>query len=231
MTDGSDKPVSLVEATRLIYGTAAPSERQIRRVYERMKSGALKVSAYGREPLEWTTSEHSLAEYLAAGMLNRRKTSSAANDPSRPPGTPRFARATSRTRGARKMRVLYNDILRDYVLAVMLRRRMAQRSATFRRAVLFGQITLLLSLVAVFGSVLRFTSEPYLAERVAVERWIDENTQRHQITRWHPTQPAADGNGLIVEVEYRYVADSPRMIHTRRTFRVTGEALSEVLSD
>lgn len=70
MPQSSQKPVSIVEAARLIYRTRSPSERQIRRVYQRMKAGLLEVHEYGGEPTEWTTTEQSLAEYLALSLIH-----------------------------------------------------------------------------------------------------------------------------------------------------------------
>ena len=91
-----------------------------------------------------------------------------------------------------------------------------------------GQVLVFAAIVSLLASIVRVTSEPTLPEHVAIERWIAENTDRHDVVRWHPTQPAPDGEGLTVEVEYRYAKDSPRTVTTRRTFRVAGEVVSEV---
>jgi hypothetical protein len=78
---------------------------------------------------------------------------------------------------------------------------------------------------------MRFSVEQVSSERAAILRWIDEHSERHQVTRWHPTRTEGDGQGLLVEVEYRYLNESRRMIRTRRTFRVVDEVASEVIED
>ena len=68
-------------------------------------------------------------------------------------------------------------------------------------------------------------------EQQAVEGWIAEHTDAYTVTRWLPTQPDPVGLGLIVSVEYRYRRNSPRWIHTERTFLVDGNSVSEVVDD
>lgn len=230
MAKASHKPLSIVEAARVIYRTRSPSERQLRRVYQRMKSGVLKVHDYGGEPMRWTTTEQSLAEYLATSMVQTRKP---------PPRAGRTQQAgtlaggqgspsTSQRRQARRLRDVYRGMWRDYFLAVLLRRRAVHRSAAFRRAVVAGQAAILLGLVALCAATVRFAIAPVVAEHAAIDRFIDAQSDRHEITRWHPTLSAPDGDGLLVEVEYEYASGSPRTIHTRRTFRVVGDQVSEV---
>jgi len=228
MPKSSSKELSIVEAARLIYHTRSPSDEQIQRVYKRMKSGSLPVRDYGRAPLEWTTTEQALADYLASQMLKPR----AALPPPEP--IPRRAPATRSTRldrEATQLRSVYRGMWRDYFLAVMLRRRMGHRSLAFRRAVLAGQIVFLASFLGLLMAAIRITTEPTLPERVAIERWIDECTDRHQVVRWHPTQIATDGRVMTVEVEYRYAKDSPRTITTRRTFRVVDSSVEEISTE
>jgi hypothetical protein len=233
MPQSSQKPVSIVEAARLIYRTRSPSERQIRRVYQRMKAGLLEVHEYGGEPTEWTTTEQSLAEYLATSMVKPRKPPPAAEAAQRAgDGLGRRARrSTKDIREARRLRDVYRGMWRDYFLAVLLRRRTAHRSTAFRRAVVAGQAAILVGLIAVCAAAVRFAIEPVPPQRAAIDRWIDAITDRHEITRWHPAQSAPDGRGVLVEVEYRYASGSPRTIHTRRTFRVVGDEVSEVSID
>jgi hypothetical protein len=226
MTSASRRPVSIVEAARLIYRTPSPSERQIRRVYERMKAGLLAVRDCDGEPSGWTTTEQALAEYLAKSMV-RRKPSPTGPLPGRAEKRRSDRRWRKEAREARRLRDVYRGMWRDYFLAVLLRRRAAHRSAAFRRAVIVGQAAILGALLAACVATVRFTLAPAIPEHAAIERWIDANTDRHQITRWHPAVPAPDRRGVLVEVEYRYASGSPRAIHTRRIFRVVGSQVSE----
>jgi hypothetical protein len=229
MLKATDKELSLVEAARVIYRTAAPSDEQIQRVYRRMKSGALAVRDFGRNPLEWTTTEGALADYLAARMVKVRENptpASSRNKTARAPIAPRLS--NRRAREASRLRSMYYGMWREYFLAVLLRRRMAHRSAAFRRAVLAGQIGLLVCLAALLVAAVRLTREPIAPERAAIERWIGQQSDRHQVVRWYPTQPAPDGNGLLVEVEYKYAKDSPRTVTTRRVFRVAGDEVDQI---
>jgi hypothetical protein len=122
---------------------------------------------------------------------------------------------------------VYRGIWRDYFLAVMLRRRIAHRSVVFHRAVLAGQIVVLLSIVVLAFGLSR-SIKPTPPERSAIERFLVVQTDSFHIERWHPSRTSADGTGLLVEVEYRYTKDSRRVVHTRRTFRVAGDEVSEV---
>jgi hypothetical protein len=224
------KPVSIVEAARLIYRTRAPSERQIRRVYERMKAGVLEVHRASGEPATWTTTEQSLADYLAARMVRRRPASAAARP--REPGAAGSSHPRAKElREATRLRRVYRGMWREYFLAVLLRRRVAGRSVAFRRAVIAGQAAILACLLGVCAATVRFTFEPIARERAAIERWIEANTDRYKVTCWHPSRAAPEGDAVLVEVEYQYASGSPRTIHTRRTFRVVGDEVREVEAD
>jgi hypothetical protein len=225
MQETRGKPVSIVDAARLIYRTRAPSQRQIRRVYERMKAGVLELHRAGGDPLEWTTTEQSLADYLATRMVRKRPPSAAAG-----PRDAARARSPRELRETARLRRVYRGMWRDYFLALLFRRRVTGRSAAFRRAVIAGQAAILAGLVAACAATVRIASEPIVPERAAIERWIDLHTDRHKVTRWHPARAAPEG-GVLVEVEYQYATGSPRTIHTRRTFHVGGNEVREVPAD
>lgn len=229
MPKASNRELSIVEVARLIHHTASPSDEQIQRVYKRMKSGALPVHDYGREPIEWTTTEEALAEFLAAQMLKPRGESNRIL--LRGERASASAPSAHRAHEAKRFRSVYYSMSREYFLAVLLRRRMAHRSAAFRRAVLAGQVTVLAVIVGLSVASFRFSLRPRLPEQAAIEGWIDQHTDRHQIVRWHPAEQDTDRDGVIVEVEYRYSKDSPRMITTRRVFCVVGDEVQEISTD
>lgn len=209
------RTISIVEAARVIYHTREPDEKQLRSVYQRMKAGVLPVRDYGNAPLEWTTTEQDLADFLAKQLTRQEQ--------GRLP-----IQSARQARESRQVRAVYQSMWRDYFLAVLLRRRMRHRSSKFHRAVVVGQVVLFVTLLAVTLSTIRIWTAGPPAEQVAIERWISENTDRHQIVRWHPTTDAPDGRGVMVEVEYRYAKDSPRTIQTRRFFQVENDQAREV---
>jgi hypothetical protein len=232
MTDARQKPGSIVDAARLIYRTRTPNERQIRRVYQRMKAGLLRIHEGDGEPTEWTTTEQALAEYLATSMVSRGHKRPQPSPAGLAPASGRGVRqSTHEVRQTRHLRDVYRGMWRDYFLAVLLRRRAVHRSSTFQRAVVLGQVAVLGAFVAFCAATVRVAFQPLAAERAAIERWIDEHTDRHDVTRWYPTVAAPDGNGVLVEVEYAYTLDSPRKVHTKRVFRVVGDKVSEQTDD
>lgn len=218
MLGTSERPVSLIEATRTLFRTRTPSEAQIERVFRLMKSGALAAHDGGANRLRWTTTEAALAECLAKNQI--RHTRTIAQDYASTTGDQEFPAAIER---------VYCNLWREYFLAVMFRRRVRRRAVAFRRAVLAGQVLLLLMMIATLVGTARqlafFTSPP--AEHVAIERWIEEQTDDFSITRWYPSRPSGDGQGVIVDVDYRYRKESPRWIHTNRSFVVEQESVAE----
>lgn len=272
MSGVGHRPLSLVEVARLIFRTPHPSDQQIGRVFERMKVGALRVHQRGATPRDWTTTEESLAEFMANEMLKRQSAAArpatlarpgVAARPAAAKGAGAGAGATTTASRANKsvatahrqarplphgrtgghaallradagadhdMRGVYRGIWRDYFLAVMLRKRIAHRSVNFHRAVLAGQVGILLTIVGLVLTVRHsFARTP--PERIAIKHYIAGQTDTFHIERWHPSQPDSSGDGLLVEVEYCYKKESTRAIHTRRTFRVVGDAVSEVADE
>ena len=226
----SDRSVSLVHAARTLYGIRTPNDAQIARVFQLMKSGALPARDGGTNPLKWTTTETALAEFMARRELRR---AHARNDRQSPLAKEEdgLRSSTDQRDNSAQFQRVYRHIWRDYFLAVMFRRRAANRSVAFHRAVLAGQACLLLLFVgAVLGSVqqiVALTSVP--VEHRAVERWIQDRTDAFLVKHWRSIHPGAGGDGSIVRVEYRYRKDSPRWIHTQRTFHVVGDKVTEVL--
>jgi len=231
MTTSSDRSISIVETARMIFRTAAPSDKQIHYVYERMKSGALKVQNFGGSPLKWTTTEAALAEFLADHRLShatekqiRKQALSRTYDL---PDELVPVRSTSAEEESEQLRTVYHTVWRDYFLAVMLRRRMHHRSRNFQRAVLAGQVVMLCLFVVLIVGGLRISIVSIPPERRAIERFLAENTDDFKVLRWYPSQSNPQGSGLLVEVDYRYTKESRRAIFTTRTFLVDGEEVRE----
>lgn len=238
------KRLSIVEAARLLYRTDAPSNQQVGRVFERMKAGAIRVNDRQSAPRDWTTTEQALADYVAAEMVKRHgggavavantsvttKATSAIVPGKQTVRRSPASRAPS-AQDAQHLRQVYHSIWRDAFLAVLLRRRIAHRSATFHRWVLVAQTLLLIALVSTGVGLTRFTMERTPPEHNAIETWIAANTDFYEVQRFLPSEPSADGSGVVVEVEYRYTKDSRRVITTRRTLLVVGNDVSELGED
>lgn len=238
LTRTSTRRLSIADAARLLYRTDAPSDQQIGRVYERMKAGLIRVQDRAATPRDWTTTEQDLADYVAAEMMKRHSNVQVAAT-SQPGGGPAARRTASKTlvapqaaaRDAKNLKQVYHNIWRDAFLAVLLRRRMAHRSAAFHRGVFAAQVVLLLALLTTAAALVRVTTERTVPEHAAIARWIEANTDFYEVQRYFPSQPSHDGTGVIIEVEYRYTKDSRRVITTRRTLLVVGEEVREVTEE
>lgn len=232
MANSQDRSVSIVDAARLIFRTSAPSDKQVRRVYELMKVGAIRVRDYGGPPLRWTTTEGALADFLASQRESRAIVKRASHLLAKPTATLESALTPAARHdddeATENLRDVYRGIWRDYFLAVMLRRRMSHRTQAFARCVVAGQVILLLALIGVFTGVCRMAVSAKPAEHTAIERWIEANTDDYKIKRWFPIEADADGGGTVVQVQYCYQKDSRRWIHTDRRFQVLGEGVTEL---
>lgn len=240
----TSKRLSIVEAARLLYRTDAPSDQQMWRVFERMKAGAIRVIDRQSAPRDWTTTERALADYVAAEMVKRHGGGTIAEaktivstKPTRPVAQGKQTAhrlPPSRTpsgQDSQNLQQVYHSIWRDAFLAVLLRRRIAHRSATFHRWALAGQILLLIALPGTAAGLVRTTTERAPPEHAAIERWIEANTDFYDVQQFCPGRPSPDGTGTIIEVEYRYTKDSRRVITTRRTLLVVDDEVGEIITE
>jgi hypothetical protein len=192
-------------------------------VRAKLARGHLKSSEKGR----WTTTSQSVADYLAAKVAQKGKPAHPRSSSKSGDGAPPAPR---REQGSGKLGGYYKQLLKDYFLAVALRRRMGHRSRTFSRMVLAGQVACLAAMVlAAFPAVRAALSVTTTPEQAAVETWLAENVGDYKILQWFPPQPGE--GGLVVRARYRYL-DQRKPIHTERSFlvqegRVTGQIFSE----
>jgi hypothetical protein len=189
----------------------------------------LRAHDRGGAPLKWTTTEASLADYLAEQTLQRQDSRHSEAGAHMASTLPVAREAVATNKVAAPFRELYHDICRDYFMAVFLRRRLAHRSANFHRAVLVGQVLGLITLTAAMAGAVGFSFTGTPPEHVVIERWIDEHSDRFQIVRWHESEPAPNGDGVVVRVEYRYRIDGNKSVQTDRRFHVAGESITELV--
>jgi hypothetical protein len=228
--NGNDKRrLDLREAARIIYRTADPTPQQEDALRRELARGHLQGSRDGR----WTTPQ-AVAEYLAGRTYER-------HAPQRgrtavPTGFVPVRRVTDAgakhpggVRSNDTLVTLYHDLLRDYFLAVLRRRKQHRRSKLFERAVVAGQVACLLLLLGMFAFGLRVAqSLRQPQEQAAVERWIAKTTSDFDVIRWQPTEPTRDGSGVIVRVQYQYYSPSRKRIVTDRAFEVQGDRVTEL---
>jgi hypothetical protein len=216
-------------AARIIYQASDPTPQQVDSVRRELARGNLQGSRDGR----WTTFQ-AVAAYLAGRSYDR-------HDPGRGRATgstgfipvERMPDARANRPGAVRSNdtlvTLYQELLRDYVLAVLRRQEQHHHSRLFERAVVAGQVSCLLVLLGLFVFGLRTVqSLRQPPEQAAVERWIAANNGDFQVLRWESTEPAEEGRGDIVRVEYQYFSPSRKRIVTSRVFEVQGDRVTEV---
>jgi hypothetical protein len=207
MSEAKSRILSAREAARIIYNTPQPTNEQVGKVGEHLVRGHLKPSAKGGA----TTTVAAVAEFMAAS-------------------------ATHRAGGStedRKLSAMYRGLLGEYFLAVVARRKFSHRSKGFEQAVLAGQILVLLVLVAAFVGGFRLARGQIAPERVAVERWLAENTEYYRVEEWKESRLDEQPGGMFVRVKYAYRnAPQGKQIITERSFVVRdGQATPVVESD
>lgn len=234
MTISPDQPLALVEVARLIFRTQTPSETQVARVQKLMQSGLLPECNCSGPPACWTTTAGAIATYLAQESLKRQsakhaaQSSTSAGETQEVAPSPFDGRVPEAAETAH-IKSLYKGLWSEYFLTLFMQRKAANRSRSFKHAVLAGQIALLgiFLLAMIFSVGLSIESIP--PERAAVEKWIDERTDHYAIQTWHPPVPTNGNEGVILRVEYTYRQGKNRPIFTDRRFLVVGEQVREVV--
>jgi len=228
--DDRDRALTVRQAAEILYSTKHPSSLQIRRVEERLECGAIagRKSAQRR----WTTTAACIADYMAGQTYRRQLGRRYA---------PRGGNA-SHARAAREsepkspdqdapLRSVYQEVLKQYFLALIFRRRARHATKAFCRAVLAGQVGLLLLMVLLLSTCLRPLGRALQAppaEHAAVQRWLAEHEQRFSITRWYPAVQSPDEEGVSLRVEYAYTSGRNETVETDRTFLIKhGRVVSE----
>jgi hypothetical protein len=221
--------LSVEEAARAVFNTDQPTAQQVSRVREMIHRGVLPASAQGR----WTTTADAVAHYLARQALLRGDRSRAENadgEDAKAGGASAVARRVldappvrRSTASDRDYRALYVELMRDYFLATILRRKVVGRSETFHRAVLLGQVVFIALVASLCLAAVRAALAPRPAGQEAVERYLDEHMDDYRVETWFPAEPRPDGS-LRIRVQYRYrQRGSNKWVHTDRLFHVVGD--------
>lgn len=211
MTLQADRRISHRRAAELLFRTSKPSPGQMERVTAFIAQGELAGDSRG------TTAE-AVAEFASRAALDRQQTNGRDRDGQRP------------QRGNQLAQEVYQESLKQYFLAIFLRRKMHNVSKQFRRAVLIGQVGVLCVVAFLVLMAFRSVFPPLAPERAATVTWLEENTDRFRVIRYHPTTHDESGNAQLW-VEYHYITPQGRGIDTRRMFTVAGDKVVAVDSD
>jgi hypothetical protein len=136
--------LSAVEAARRIYNTPAPTPEQVGRTVEKIELGHLTRSPKGGT----TTTALAIAEYLA-----RRAAHNAARGRGGSRSWPADLETPVSVSSPATFAGFYRELLKDYFLAVVMRRRITHRSLAFQRFAVGSQVALLVMAVALLAGI------------------------------------------------------------------------------
>jgi hypothetical protein len=224
-----------LEVAQTYYATPKPSGDQLRRIYARLKSGAIELNDPQAPPGRWTTTEASLARFLATrqakqeaarhGVCVSREERSAISDTNTATSSMLLQRSDT------VLRDIYTNAWRDYFAAVMFRRRLSKGSRTFERAVLAGQFMVVVIIAIMTMSAFKVFAPGTPHERRMVAAHLAAKHAWHEVDQWHAAHTDSSGR-LLLRVQYRYRDGSiGKVVQTDRTYVVTAEGASELPSD
>ena len=228
VTTDRDQRLSVREAARIIYSRNPPSEDQVRRVQEHLERGDIRGDCNSSRT-RWSTTAGFVAEYLASRAYPSTAAGSAAGHArAAVHRTQQMARRAPRH--AEELESTYQELLTDYFLAIVFRRKQRRTSRRFDQTVVAGQIAIVL--LVVFGCLATFTElmQPAPIQHVLVEHWIAQQNENYRITRWFPLR-SHPVEGSILRVQYHYQNARGRGVDTDRTFHVDGSLVELYMPD
>lgn len=198
----TDRILSAEQAARLIYNTRAPSSEQIEKIKTRIDRGALERGPRGG----YTTTASAVADYMA-----RHVAAATANE----------HKEARRFKDGEAVPALYKDLLKDYFLAVLMQRTARRRTAAFNAAVIGFQVALILVPLVAFWLTYSSTVKAMIKppQRVAAERWLDENFDDYEITQLQPLDEPAGAFRL----RFWYSQQGSKRIQSVRILEIDGD--------
>jgi hypothetical protein len=214
MPTSTSQAISVVEAARRIYNTAQPTLDQVGRTAKKIEEGTLARGPRGG----MTTTADAVAEYMA------RREAARTNAHLRQPDAD--AVGTMAVKHSAAFSPFYRHVLKDYFLAVVLRRKVANRSPVFHRLVLAGQVVLLAAMLGLFvtGAVATLRTGLLPEDHRAVQAWLQTKYTEVDVDRFQ-TLPDS-----TVRVHFRYKTNR-RVIHSEGVFKVAGGRVSRVIQE
>lgn len=205
--------LTAVQAARRIYQTSQPTAEQVGRVVQKIESGVLPRGPKGGA----TTTVEAVAEYLA-----RRETARASAHVQQ--------RGEQRLRRRRQVQVpiahLYRELLADYFLAVLLRRRTKDRSSAFRWAVVATQVLLLVTALYAFVAVAapRFRQRIIPPHDLAAQSWLEGHYQDVEVKS---VRVLSRSHATVVQAAFSYRVNN-RRIHSTLMLTLDGNKVVSV---
>lgn len=203
--------LSAEEAAARIFGTTNPTVEQIRSVQGWIQAGVLEAGAK-----ENSTTSESVALFMARQEMHR--ATQRHKQDSRRGATGSFA-------GSRDPHVsrLYENMWREYFLAVLLQRSSKDRSRWFATAVIATQVLILLIGLGIIGvSVATVWKVPLKSsEQRAAEAWLQQKFRNPVVQQF---QSKSDAPGRYV-VHFGY-EDNGRQIQSRLILTMQGGSVT-----
>lgn len=235
VTQRRSQLLSPVEVAQLWFHTASPTPDQLKKVYTKMKAGAIQLNDPHAPPGRWTTTEESLATFLASrrAMQEAARRGVCRNGKEMTAAMASADAASSRllTRSDEVLRGVYRNAWHDYFEAVMCRRRHAGQSRAFTRAVIAGQGLVVAGIAMAFIVTLGLLAPGKTHEQRSIAAHLASAYPWHTIDQWHAPQVGSDGKRFF-RVQYRYrEGEQASVVHTDRTYVVTEAGVSELASN
>ncbi len=215
------KSITSHQAAKLIYRTDSPTAAQVAEVEGAIESGLLAAPRKGGLLSKATTTPAAVASFLAEKSMERRTKQFQRNTP------------TSDKRGhSEEIGNILKTSLREYFLAVLLLRKSKSATTRFECGVIIGQVVVLTVFALVTVGVIWSTIVPSPAsERIAIEAWLDANTDEHEVQKVCPPADPPTDDRVVIRVEYRYRRPPGRTIQTMQYFTIENNQVTRVDSE
>jgi hypothetical protein len=213
MAKSSGETLTPHDAARQIFNVAKPTEQQVSTVLGLIKSGVLRKASAEH----WNTTVSAVAQYLAqqeSQRLHARKDARSHSGAKIGPDGKPLSR-------------FYEDVLREYFMAVLLQRRSTEYSGVFYWAVIATQaITLFLGVVVIVAIIYQAARLPFVSpQHAAVKKWLQN---RHDIMEVSEIKPAPGvPNALQVKFTYR---EGGRIVQSQLHLTMSGNEVAGISS-
>lgn len=210
--------LTIVEATRLIFRGRASESEHVRHVEKWLEQGVLDGQRVGSK---WYTSRDAIARFLARRTLDEFHDED--GDEQR--------HAALRYSAKGELITVYRQVLKDYFLAVLMRRRVSRIGRYWRQAVLVGQAALVVSVGGGVLCVSLLLMRPAPIEHRAIDQWLAETYQDDFNVEQISAPMENDDVGKVFLVKYRYSSKHRGQIHTEQYFVVRDGKVIDVSSE
>ncbi len=215
MATQKDSILDLCNAARVIFDVQSPTPQQLNHVRVLLMRGQLSRGPQGG----WTTTMTAVTNLLTKRALRGRL-------PADAPPSLVAGRALDDLCFAHQEELprLYRGLLRQYFGAVLLQRQAVRGTRVFERAVVAGQVLVVLMTLGLVLSAISPAFIPPAREQVLVEKFIAEGNDRYEILKWIPLEGSAGTHRL--RVKFRYFSQSGKPIETDRIYVVSNERVA-----